>query len=105
MKQTTIDSIGNASKSDEALQLLIETTKNGWPSDKKNCPKLLLPYFNFRDEISFENDIAFKGHQIIVPGSMRKSILTKLHHTHVGVTATIRRAKDSVYWPGMTNDI
>ena len=37
--------------------------------------------------------------------SLRKSILEKLHNSHLGVYGTLRRARKSVFWPGMSADI
>ncbi|XP_064100829.1 uncharacterized protein K02A2.6-like [Macrobrachium nipponense] len=36
---------------------------------------------------------------------MRRNILTRLHDSHRGVEATKRRAKQTVYWPGINSDI
>ena len=36
---------------------------------------------------------------------MRKEMLTKLHAGHMGINSCLRRARDLVFWPGMSNDI
>ena len=42
---------------------------------------------------------------MIIPKQVQKNMLSRLHSSHQGVEATLRRARDSIYWHGMTNDI
>ena len=36
---------------------------------------------------------------------MRETILEKLHLGHLGIDGTTRRARETVFWPGYTQDI
>ena len=45
------------------------------------------------------------GDQIVVPESLRPSILSFLYSTHQGVTGMAARAQGIVYWPGLLKDI
>ena len=36
---------------------------------------------------------------------MRADVLKKVHETHLGIEKCKARARASMYWPGMTNDI
>lgn len=76
-----------------------------WPNNKKNCPSQLTYYYRFKDDIIFENGLLFYNDRIIVPAKMRKEILNKLHEPHFGITKTMQRAKMSVFWPNITNEI
>ena len=76
----------------------------GWPSDISKIMPELRSYFHIRDELVIEDDI-YKGTRCIIPAAMRKDILTKLHSVHMGIAGTLRRARESVYWPGMNGDI
>ena len=42
---------------------------------------------------------------MVIPKFCQKDLLERLHSSHHGIEATLRRARDSIYWPGMTNDI
>ena len=42
---------------------------------------------------------------MVIPLRMRPEILQWLHSSHQGVQSTLRRARDVVYWPGMSKDI
>ena len=65
----------------------------------------LRPYWNGRQQLSIDSSVALKGHQIIVPQAMRQSVLQALHKAHRGMTRTKNRARQVVYWPGLTKDI
>ena len=43
--------------------------------------------------------------RVLIPPSLRADILQSLHAAHQGVSSMNERAKASVYWPGITNDI
>ena len=79
--------------------------KTGWPSDISTVKPELRPYFHIRDELVTEDDIIYKGNLCLIPAAMRKDILTKLHSVQMGVTVTLRRARESVYRPCMNADI
>ncbi|KAK3750477.1 hypothetical protein QZH41_018118 [Actinostola sp. cb2023] len=49
--------------------------------------------------------LVFKGDRLVIPKSMRKSIKKELHSSHSGIDGCLRRARESVYWPGMSSEI
>ena len=52
-----------------------------------------------------DEGIVFKGDRVIIPVSMRTEIMEQLHSGHIGIQGTLRRARDLIYWPGISNDI
>ena len=56
-------------------------------------------YYYYYDGIILKND------RIIIPNALRKTILEKIHSSHLGITGCLRRARENVYWPNMTNNI
>lgn len=61
--------------------------------------------WNQRDKLYEGDDMSFYEDRIIVPKSMRKTILEKFHESHLGIVKTKERARQIVYWPGMSRDI
>jgi hypothetical protein len=59
----------------------------------------------FRDEISIDNGVLLKSHQVIIPLSMRQEMLNKIHKAHQGAESSIRRARETLFWPGMSAEI
>ena len=96
-----LEELQNATKTDEDLQQLMTIVQEGWPEERKQVPFPLQAYFPFREEISFQNGLLFKGERIIVPEQMRSYIAELLHQAHQGYQSCLRRAREVVYWPGM----
>ena len=46
-----------------------------------------------------------KGSRVVIPESMRPGTLTRLHDAHQGLTSTLQRARRTVYWPKLQDDI
>ena len=71
---------------------------------KKEVPTCLHPYFLVRDELSAQDGLIFKGQRCVIPLSLRIKIKEKLHGAHTGIQSCLRRARETVYRPGMNSD-
>ena len=58
-----------------------------------------------RSELSVHEGMLIKGCQIVIPKSLRTEILSKIHEGHLGITKCRERAKQSVWWPGISGEI
>ena len=47
----------------------------------------------------------FKNQIVIVPKAMKPEILSRIHSSHQGVASCLRKARDIVFWPGMSAEI
>jgi hypothetical protein len=65
----------------------------------------IIEFWNHRDELLIEDNLIFRGHTIVIPKSLRNEMINQVHTGHFGVTKTLERAKDSLFWPGMTKQI
>ena len=63
---------------------------------------MLTRYFSFRDEISVYEGLVFKGECLLIPKLMRRKMKERIHKSHIGVNGCLRRARECMYWPGMT---
>ena len=97
--------IKHASADDPVLQQLRHTIQNGWPDSRKETPECLYPYFDFRDQLTVQGDLVFKGQQFVVPATLRKELMAVTHASHIGVEGCIRRARDTLYWPRMATEL
>ena len=77
----------------------------GWPEERKFVNEKAKPYFTLREELTECDNIFLRGERIIIPKEKRSEVLKILHSNHVGIESTLRRARDAVYWPGMTAEI
>ena len=90
---------------DPELQVLKETILKGWPTHYKNVPECIRSYFSYRDELSADNDLIFRGSCIVVPKSLRSYMIKQIHYAHTGIESTIRYGRDILFWPGMSADL
>ena len=98
-------SFANETDKDETLVALKSQIIKGWPGQRGECPRNLLEYWNYRDELSILDRLVLKGTRIIIPNQCREELLKQLHEGHFGVDRTRLRARDSIYWPCINRDI
>ncbi len=80
-----IKSIIEAQKVDRVCGELTKYICDGWP-EKHEIPEILLPYWSERGYFSIQEGMILKGCRILVPEVLRKTVLTKLHESHFGIT-------------------
>ena len=100
-----IAQIKHASSDDPVLQVLRETVRGGWPESKSEVPECIRACFNFRDELTAQDHLVFKGELLVVPANMRREMMAVAHAMHIGIEGRIRRARESIYWPRMTSEL
>ena len=81
---TRVGDFRRATAEDTISSLLMQVVANGWPELKKDCHPLLVDYWSYREEISAENGLLFKGHRLTVPEKLRSRVLQTIHEGHFG---------------------
>ena len=94
-----------ATEEDEDLRDLKTVIRHGWPLRKEDAPVKVRDYFPFRDELTMQNGLIFKGERLVVPTSLREEMTEKLHSSHIGIQGCLRRARKTLYWPGMNKKV
>ncbi|XP_013875375.1 uncharacterized protein K02A2.6 [Austrofundulus limnaeus] len=73
--------------------------ENGWPAGSS-------PLFShIRGELSHVDGLLLKQNRIVIPQSLQQDILHRIHEGHLGVEKCKRRARETVFWPGINRDI
>ena len=52
-----------------------------------------------------ENRLITKGARLVIPSTLRSKVLEQIHEGHLGIEKCMLKARDSVFWPGISNDI
>ena len=99
-----LDEIRTELGKDDILKVVVHHTLNEWP-EKGNVGKTLMPYYIERSSLSVHDGLLMKSSRIVIPETLRQSVLLHLHDGHQGVTKTRENAADSVWWPGLSSDI
>ena len=105
VKEKQMNEIKEASKDDEEMNMLMQMIITGWPEHKDNVPLQIRHYFTYRDELTAQDGIVLQGQRLVVPKSHRSTMKAKCHAGHLGINSTLRRARDLLYWPGMSTDV
>ncbi|UYV76722.1 K02A2.6-like, partial [Cordylochernes scorpioides] len=58
-----------------------------------------------QDELSVQNGLLMRSCRLFIPASMKLEILDKLHAGHFGITKTRLCARETVWWPGIPEEI
>ena len=95
----------NETDKDETLVQLRAVVLKGWPDRMKDLPQSIRPYWSFRDELTVHDGLVLKGDALIVPTTLQKMILAKIHQGHLGIEKSRMKAKNVVYWNKITQDI
>ena len=83
----------------------MEVIRSGWPEKKTTLQPSVIPYFHNRDELTICEGLIVKGQQIYIPKKLRPIVIKKLHRAHLGYDSMVRRARETVFWIGMANDL
>ncbi|KAL5499943.1 hypothetical protein EMCRGX_G011418 [Ephydatia muelleri] len=67
----------------------------GWSPNIKQLPATVKAYWNFRDTMTVQDGIVYKGGQAVVPKELRKEFLQRLHSSHQGSQLTLKGARVS----------
>lgn len=100
-----LSALQEETKADKTLADLQHYIMYGWPEAMQDLPVHLHPYWCFRDELVILDGLVMKGNRVIVPQVMRADTLQRMHDAHQGLTSTLQRARKTVYWPNMQDDI
>ena len=101
----TRDEMRRETEMDEDLQTLKKLIREGWPEQKSDVPEPMKLYFDIRDTLGEQDGILLKGERVIIPKTLRKKTKGTLHAAHLGYDSMMRRARDTVFWPGMAQEI
>ena len=98
--------LAQRTKNDLVLNDLLHAVESGFNADCFNANRVgLRQYLPFRDGYYVLDGVILYKDRVVVPVSLRHSVLSALHAAHQGVSAMERRARSTVFWPGMTHDI
>jgi hypothetical protein len=95
-----------ATEEDEELQELRKQIEIGWPVHKRELENQSLgPYWNIKEDLYVHQGVIFRKRQIVVPRTLRKTLLVNLHLDHSGLTRSLSKAREAIYWPNINKDI
>ena len=102
---TRLQDLRDKAEQDVEYQDLYSTILNGFPAHRRQLPETCKQFWAVKGHLSIEDGLIVHGCQLLVPRAMRRQVLADLHEAHQGIVRTKQRARLTVYWPGINNDI
>ena len=94
-----------STQADDELALLKHTIMLGWPNSIKQVPQILQSYWTVREELTVEDGLILKGTRIVIPAKQHEAVLKLIHEGHLGLHKCKLCAKDTIYWPGLNDQL
>ena len=100
----TWEDIARETNNDTALHALLDAIQKDFSGEipEQNDIRQYLP---FRESFYILDGVILYNDRVVIPPALRPTVLQTLHAAHQGVSAMERRARATVFWPGMTKDI
>ena len=105
VSSSEIDLIHRETARDPTLNLLRHYIHMGWPVGRRMLLQEIHTFWNYREDLSMENGLITKGARLVIPSTLRSKVLEQIHEGHLGIEKCMLKARDSVFWPGISNDI
>ena len=99
-----LEEIRTRQKEDEAYTLVTKFCELGWP-EKHSILAVAKPYFHVRNELSYHDGLLLRASWLVTASSLQGDILIRVHFGHQGLTKCRERARQCVWWPGMSKDL
>ena len=100
-----LDNIHEETRKDSTLTILMHYISTGQPCERKLIPQELHPYWNFKKDLSVKDGLVTKSSRLLIPSTLCQKVLEQIHEGHQGIEKCMLKARESVFWPGISDDI
>ena len=90
--------------SDNVCRQVMQYCVQGWP-DRNKLEGTVKHYWAERAFLSVHDGLLLRGTRLVIPSTMRNGVLERIHEGHQGVVKCRERARQTVWWPGLSNQI
>ena len=104
-RSNSLQQIRITTQEDDEFTLLKHTITQGWPNNIKVVPSVIQSYWTFREEITIEDGIIMKGTRIVIPAKKQEAVSKIIHEWHLSLNKCKWHAKETVYWPGLNEQL
>ena len=99
-----LDAYKQAQEQDSVCLQLMQYCQQGWPQ-KDLVRQDVTPYWKSKEFLTECNGLLMYGHRIVVPKSLQRETLQKIHTGHQGIERCRTRVTSSVWWPGVSHQM
>ena len=105
LQDRTLEMVRAAVQGDTEYAALQDVIEAGFPEHRHDLEPRLRAYWPCRKMLAVDDGLIVYGPRLLIPQSLRRETLERLHDGHQGIDRTIRRARLTTYWPGIDRDI
>lgn len=91
-------------KSDSVCSNVMKMCQDGWP-ESGCCTGTERLYWSERAYLSVHDGLLLYGTRFVIPSALRNDVLDRLHEGHQGVVKCRARVRQSVWWPGLSQQL
>ena len=96
--------IRESQDSDPVISKVKSYVQNKWPTNLQEDDPAQ-KYHSHSSGMSVVDDLLLKGSAVVIPYSLRKEMLAKIHTGHLGIKKCQSRAQGAMWWPSMEKEI
>jgi hypothetical protein len=78
---------------------------NGWPAKIDKEESEAGCFKQYKEGLHTSMGILLYGARVVVPKALRAKVLEELHDTHQGIVRSKAKARQHMFWPGITEDV
>ena len=101
----TFELVKSASRDDEIIQQVISQLLEGFLEEISEVFDEIKEFLKYRDKLSIADGVLLYEGAVVVPTKLRQAVLDILGSAHQGVQAMRDRAKNTIFWPNINEDI
>ncbi len=105
VSQEGLRKVQRATEEDRQMSEVKRLVKEGWPEDISQVHELVRCYYCFREELSYQEGLVFKGERLVIPKVLREDMMQRMHRSHLGIQGCLRRGREVMYWPRMNIEV
>lgn len=104
------DMVLQAAQDDPVCQLLLARVLAGdWHTQRSQGVACFIPYYSVREWLGVARNLVTytydQNHpRLAVPENLQQQVAANLHAGHQGIDSMLKRARQTVYWPGIEGD-
>ena len=101
----TFELVKSASRDDETIQQVISQLLEGFPEEMSEVRDKIKEFWRYRDKLSIVDGVLLCEAAVVVPAKLKQAVLDILRSAHQGIQAMRDRAKNTIFWPNINEDI
>lgn len=62
-------------------------------------------FYDLKDTLSVNDGLLLRGEQVVIPTTMRRTLVARAHEGHIGIEKTQARLRELYWWPRMNAEV